>query len=212
MVRPVRRGKVPVMNRRAFLLGSAVGIALLAAGPRAWAQAGGPAAATDFIVQLGNELEAVVNAPDSTGGKKQRMQPLVEQAVAIDQIGQFTLGQYWRTASPAQRQRFLQLFHQVLINNITGRLGEFRGLTFRTTQTVERNGNFLVGTLITRPNQQPNNVQWVVNGESGRLQIVDVIAEGTSLRQTQRSDYGSFISRNGGLDALLNAMQRQAGT
>jgi phospholipid transport system substrate-binding protein len=66
--------------------------------------------------------------------------------------------------------------------------------------------------VINRPNQQPNNVQWVVSMASGRPQIVDVIAEGTSLRVTQRSDYASYLARNGNnVDALLTAMQRQVG-
>ncbi len=202
-----------MMNRRAFLIGSTVSIAFLAAGPMAWAQAGGTAVATNFIVEFGQRLEAIVNASESTEGKKDKMQPLVEHAVAVDEIGQFVLGRYWRVASPPQQQRFLQLFHQVLINNITSKLGEFRGVTFRATQTTVRNDEYYVGTIITRPNQQPNNVQWVVSMASGRPQIIDVLAEGTSLRLTQRSDYASYISRNGNnVDALIGALQRQVST
>ncbi len=199
-----------MMNRRAFLLGSTLSLAFLAAGPMAWAQAGGAAAATNFIVEFGQQLEAIVNASESTDGKKERMQPLVEHAVAVDEIGRFVLGQYWRTATPAQQQQFLQVFHQVLIANITSKLGEFRGVTFRMAQTTVRNGDYFVGTIITRPNQQANNVQWVVSTASGRPQIIDVLAEGTSLRLTQRADYSSFISRNGNnVDALITAMRRQ---
>ena len=41
-------------------------------------------------------------------------------------------------------------------------------------------------------------------------EIVDVIAEGTSLRLTQRSDYSSYLSHNGNsIDSLLSAMKRQ---
>ena len=44
----------------------------------------------------------------------------------------------------------------------------------------------------------------------GELKIVDVIAEGASLRLTQRSEYSSVISRNGGrVAALLDAMKQQ---
>jgi phospholipid transport system substrate-binding protein len=40
--------------------------------------------------------------------------------------------------------------------------------------------------------------------------VVDVIAEGTSLRLTQRSEYSAVISRNGGqISALLAAMRQQ---
>ena len=53
-----------------------------------------------------------------------------------------------------------------------------------------------MGTIDQPPNQQPNNVQWVVNQVGGRPKVVDVVAEGTSLRLTQRSDYAAYLSRN----------------
>ena len=44
----------------------------------------------------------------------------------------------------------------------------------------------------------------------GQLKVVDVIAEGASLRLTQRSEYSSVIQRNGGqVSALLDAMRQQ---
>ena len=198
-----------MLTRRAFLAASAAVAGLLAAGPHAWAQAGDP---TGFVVNLGNQMAAIVNGPGTLDQKRARMQPLIEQAVDINGIGQFCLGRYWRTATPQQQQRYIQLFHAVLLNNITSKLGEFQGVTFRPTTTQQREGEYYVGTIINRPNQQPNNVQWVVSMASGRPQIVDVIAEGTSLRVTQRSDYASYLARNGNnVDALLTAMQRQVG-
>ncbi len=60
------------------------------------------------------------------------------------------------------------------------------------------------------PNSAPTNVRWVVSTATGTPKIVDVVAEGTSLRLTQRSDYASYMSRNGNnVDALLAAMKRQ---
>ena len=40
--------------------------------------------------------------------------------------------------------------------------------------------------------------------------VIDVIAEGTSLRLTQRSDYAAYLTRNNNdVDALINAMRQQ---
>jgi len=199
-----------MLTRRAFLVVSVAAAGLLAAGPYAWAQAGGDP--TGFVMNLGNQMATIVNGPGTLEQKRARMQPLIEQAVDINGIAQFCLGRYWRTATPQQQQRYIQLFHAVLLNNISSKLGEFQGVTFRPTTTTQREGDTYVGTIINRPNQQPNNVQWVVSTASGRPLVVDVIAEGTSLRLTQRSDYASYLSRNGNsLDALLTAMQRQVG-
>ena len=47
--------------------------------------------------------------------------------------------------------------------------------------------------------------------QSGGLKIIDVIAEGTSLRLTQRSDYSSYLAHNNNsVQALINALKQQA--
>jgi len=51
--------------------------------------------------------------------------------------------------------------------------------------------------------------EWVISDPDSNPEIVDVIAEGTSFRLTQRSDYASFLAHNS-VDALINALQQQA--
>lgn len=198
-------------TRRSVLLTSASALLLSISGLPAWAQADRSAEATRFIEQFGSQLVAIVNEDAPLAAKRQQMTPLVERALAVNDIGTFVLGRFWRIATPQQQEKFLHLFHAVLINNIIAKLGDFRGVGFNMTQTTVREGEYLVGTRISRPNQQPNNAQWVVSFESGRPAITDVIAEGTSLRLTQRSDYAAYLSRNSNsIDALLTALERQA--
>ena len=201
-----------MLTRRHLLAFTAMTGLLIAAGPNAWAQAAAVATgeATAFVVDLGNKLVAVIDGPGSYDEKKRRLQPLVEAAVDVDGIGRFCLGRFWRTATPPQQTGFIRLFHDVLMNNIFGKIGEFKGVTFTPTTTAQRETDTLVGTTIKRPNQQPNNVQWVVNAIGGQPKVVDVIAEGTSLRLTQRSDYAAYMQRNNNnVDALIAAMKQQ---
>ena len=201
-----------MLTRRVLLTTSVAAAALLAVRPWAGARAqAGGGDAQSFGMQRGNNLVGIVNGPGSYAEKKRKLAPLIEDAVDVNGIARFCLGRYWRTASPAQQQQYEQLFHSVLLNNITGKLGEFQGVSFSPTTTTQQEGETLVGTVIRRPNQQPNNVQWVVSRAEGRPKIIDVIAEGISLRVTQRSDYASFIARNNNdVGALISAMQRQA--
>lgn len=198
-----------MLTRRVLLTYSAAATALFAIGP--WSSRAQPAGdATGFVVQLGNALVGIVNGPGSYEEKKRKLEPLIEEAVDVDGIARFCLGRFWNTASPAQQQQFTQLFHSVLLNNITGKIGQFQGVTFTPTTTTQREGDSLVGTTIRRPNQQPNNVQWVVSRATGRPKIVDVIAEGTSLRLTQRSDYSAYLTRNNNdVNALISAIRQQ---
>mgnify|MGYP003343344784 CR=1 FL=1 len=58
--------------------------------------------------------------------------------VAVDRVAQFCLGRYWRTATPAQKQRYQQLFHQVLANSISDKLGAYEGLSLAIGQAEHR--------------------------------------------------------------------------
>lgn len=198
-----------MLTRRSLLVYASMTGVLLSL-PRAWAQTGNVPESTAFVLKLGNELSAIVNGPGSYEEKKGRLQPFIENAVDVEGIARFCLGRFARTASPAQLQEYTALFHDVLINNITGKIGQFQGVTFQPTTTTQREADILVGTMINRPNQKPNSVQWVVNQISGKPKIIDVVAEGTSLRLTQRSDYAAYLARNNNdVGALITAMKSQ---
>ncbi len=198
-----------MMLTRRILLASATAAVALGAmpAPPAHAQDAGAAA---FVQSFGDRLVAVVNGEGSLPEKEQRIRPLIDQAVDVDAIAKFCLGRFINMSSPQQVNEFTQLFHGVLVNNITSKIGEYRGVTFRMGDTSMRGTEAYVGTLVQRPNSAPTNVRWVVSTAAGSPKIVDVVAEGTSLRLTQRSDYASFLSHNGNsVDALLAAMKRQ---
>jgi len=49
-----------------------------------------------------------------------------------------------------------------------------------------------------------------VSNPASSPKIIDVVAEGTSLRLTQRQDYASYLSHNNeNIDSLINAMRQQ---
>ena len=53
-------------------------------------------------------------------------------------------------------------------------------------------------------------MEWIISEATGSPKIVDVVAEGTSLRLTQRSDYAAFLARNNNnVQALIDAMRHQ---
>ena len=176
--------------------------------PVAAAQAQGTDSA--FLQSLGNRLTAIVNGSGSTAEKKAAVLPILNQDVDVEAIGRFCLGRFWRTATPGQQQQYLTLFHQVLVNSITGKLGDYRGVSIAVGQATPDNGDSLVSTVINRPGQAPANVQWKVSDATGSPKVVDIVAEGVSLSLTQRSDYASYLAHNGNsVQALINALTRQ---
>ena len=166
--------------------------------------------ASAFVKNIGDKLVAVVNGPESDREKRAKLTSIIDGAVDVDGVARFCLGRFWRSASPDQQQRYTELFHQVLVNNITSKLGDYRGVRFTMGRAQQRDENSVVSTVVERPNNPPTNVDWIISNPATDPRIIDVVAEGTSLRLTQRQDYASYLSRNNNsIDALINAMRQQ---
>jgi phospholipid transport system substrate-binding protein len=182
---------------------------MLSLAPLAQAQVS-PDAAKAFIQNCGQQLVAVVNANTGTAEKAQQLQTLVNQMVAVDQVGDYVLGRYKNIATPAQYSQFQVLFHQLLSNNITYQIKAYQGISFTVNGASVVGNDTVVDTTITRPGQAPADVGWAVDEVGGTPKIVDVIVAGTSLRITTRNDYASVITSNGGqVSALLTVMQNK---
>jgi len=167
--------------------------------------------AVAFIKETGQKLVAAINATGSLEQRRQVVGGIIDADIDVDGVARFCLGRFWQTALPAQQQQYLKLFRDMLVANISIKLGEYRGVTFDVGAVQDRDSGEVVATIIKRPNNPPTNVQWLVANPTADPKIIDVIAEGTSLRITQRDDYASFLSQHGGnVDALLEGLRKQA--
>ena len=162
-----------------------------------------------FVKNIGDKLVAAINGPGSTQDKRRMLTQIIDSAVDVDGVAQFCLGRFWRQASPQQQQRFVMLFHEVLVSNIMAKLGEYHGVKFTVSRSRRQEEDEIVSSVVERPNNPPTNVDWVISDPDSNPKISDVIAEGTSFRITQRSDYASYLAHNS-VDALINALQQQA--
>ena len=202
-----------MLNRRSFL-SFASGVVLVDAFDMrygAYADAGTDRAVA-FVKATGEKLIAVVNGAGAPQQKRASLAEVIDGTVDVDGVARFCLGRFWRQATPAQQKGYLATFHQVLVSNITAKLGEYQGVKFTTNRAVPDGDTVKVDTTVERPNNPPTNVQWVIGNASSDPKIVDVIAEGTSLRLTQRSDYASYLAHNNNnIDALISAMRQQVG-
>ena len=193
---------------RRLLLGAGIGLPLAG---RALAQQDIGRAA-NFIQTTGQDLVAAINDTRADlATRRLRVAAVLRKAVDIDGVGRFILGRWWRQATPQEQAEYVKLFEETLIRNLSARFGEYQGVRFSLGRSQQRTeDDVLVNTIIERPNSAPFALDWRVGEIGGQPKVVDVIAEGTSLRLTQRSEYSSVIQQNNGsVAALLAAMKRQ---
>jgi phospholipid transport system substrate-binding protein len=197
-----------VLISRRFLLAGFAGLASLPAR----AQQMDITRATAFVDRAGQDLVNAINDPRlNQTQRRDKVGGILRSAIDIEGTGRFILGRYVRQASPAELQDYLKLFDEIIIRNLSARFGEYRGVKFslgRSQQRTEEDA--LVSTLVERPNSPAFTLDWRVADINGQPKVVDVIAEGTSLRLTTRSEYAAVIQRNSGrVASLLEAMRGQ---
>ena len=170
------------------------------------------ARATSFVQAAGNELVVTINDPRlDLPARRDKVAAILRRTIDIEGTGRFILGRFVRQATPAELAEYNRLFDDIIVRNLSARFGEYRGVRFslgRSQQRTEEDA--LVNTIIERPNTPAFALDWRVSEIGGQPKVVDVIAEGTSLRLSTRSEYAAVIQRNGGKVApLLEAMRNQ---
>jgi len=196
------------MRRRAFLSV----VVLLVGGLSAGAPARASSNASDFIRSMATRAIGVLK--DTAGGDKQKREAefrgIFRDNFDIAAIGQFVLGIHWRNATEAQRAEFLKEFENYVVRTYAERLSEYSGEQLEVGRAQEQGEKQFVDSVIRRPNGAPPiRIVWEVEKRGGGFKVVDLKIENVSMSQTQRSDFGSYVSQNGGKVDVLIARLKQ---
>ena len=177
-------------------------VAILFTGIQDLARAGSIAEAPgEFIEKLADKAVAALTIDDiSRVERVQRFRKLLNDHFDVKTIGRFVLGRYWRKASEEERAEFLMLFEDLIVDTYVDRFAKYSGENLSVTKTEAAwNDDSIVFSSINRPGGGPPvGVAWRLRLRNGSYLIIDVMVEGVSMGQTQRSEFASVIRRNDG--------------
>jgi phospholipid transport system substrate-binding protein len=211
-----------MLLRRSFVLVLLAGLGLGGIG-----LSSSPAAAQDisaeagqFVADLGDKAIAAISSKSMDATQRQQtFRQLFLQGFDVQAIGRFVLGRYWRTTTDAEKDEFMRLFEDMVVNTYATRFSDYAGETFKPGETFriltkrsEGDNHAIVTTEIIRPTGgAPIHVDWRVLKPQGQLKIVDVLIEGVSMSVTQQQEFASVIQRSGGqVEGLLTLLRERA--
>ncbi|HVO47418.1 MAG TPA: ABC transporter substrate-binding protein [Steroidobacteraceae bacterium] len=119
------------------------------------------------------------------------------------------LGQYWRTATPDQRKRFIDAFYHSLLTNYGNYLTDFtadRLKVFPSTVTPA-DDHATVRTEIKRDNGDRIAVNYSLRKTPDGWKAYDVNIDGISYVKSYREDFGSQIQAQG-IDSVIARLQK----
>ena len=171
-----------------------------------------------FIQSLGDRALGVL--ADDTLSKTARdreFSALLQEGFDVRAIAAFCIKQYWRKATTEEREEYVRLFTDLIVQTYSARLGAvYSGEAFNVRKVVgDGKDGAMVKSEIVSPSagSSPIRLDWRVRWPSENYKIVDVLVEGISMAITQRDEFVAVIQRNGGnlgpfLDALREMIQR----
>jgi len=123
---------------------------------------------------------------------------------------QLVLGKHWRTATEAQRKRFIDAFYGTLMADYGDALLEFTAdrlkiLPFRGDPAAN---SATVRTEVKRDDGTPVPVNYTLRRTPQGWKAWDVTIEGISYVKNFRTDFGTEIDQKG-LDAVIQRLESQ---
>lgn len=197
------------MMKKIRILQAAVTIFALTLGHTAIAESKSAAGNPEvFIEQLASQAIKVLSSQDgSLKEREDKFRTLLRNDFAMNDIGRFVVGPYWRRMSPEQRTDYLDLFGEWILKTYSIRLGGYSGEQFQVLNTTPAGQHdVLVKTRIDKSAGNGFNASWRVRKIDGGYKIIDIYVEGVSMAITQRSEFESILQRQG-VDGLLGMLK-----
>ena len=108
-------------------------------------------------------------------------------------------------------ESYLVLFEDLIVGTYANRFKNYSNEKLAVYGTTSRGQIVIVKSHLEQDSQKPIRVDWRVKFPDGKYKIFDIVVEGISMIQTQRSEFSSVIRRNGGkVSDLLTALRQKS--
>lgn len=184
-----------------------------AAAPAAAAQSASQESPSDVVEAAANGLLQALNS-DRQGYEHSpaKVQALVDKYILphvdTQYCAQLVLGKYWRTATPQQRQRFIDAFYHSMLNNYGAAIVQFTSNTLKVYPTRVSPGAQIatVRTEMMRTSGPPISVNYYMHPTPDGWKAWDVVIDGVSYIMSYRQDFQPQIAQQG-LDAVIDHLE-----
>ncbi len=164
--------------------------------------------ASQFVADLGAQAILVLRQSGQPIEQREAVfRDMLQRKFALEFIGRFVLGRYWKTASADQQEEYLLLFSDFVLRNYASMLGGYVDEKFEVLGAAEAGqSDAIVSSRITSSGRDPIRVDWRLRMIGGQPQIIDVSVGGISMSITKREEFSALIQRNG-FEGLLEALR-----
>lgn len=129
--------------------------------------------------------------------------------IDFEAMSKLTLGKHWRSATEAQRTRFVNAYREMLIRSYGKIMLNYAGASIRTGNSVNgyKEGYVTVRTIVTPRSGAPISANYDVRNNSGDWKAYNVQVGGINLITNFRTNFTREVTSKG-LDALITRLEK----
>ena len=167
---------------------------------------------SNFIDDITNKASNILSSKDTREIKIQELVKIGENSVDIDGIGFYTLGKHRKNLNDDQKEEFKKIFREYFLKSFSSRLVEYKEAKIVVVSEDIKNEKYtIVSSKLLATSDRPEvSIDWrVYTKDPSKPLIRDLVIEGLSLARTQKEEFNSIISNNGGnIDALFTSLKK----
>ncbi len=154
---------------------------------------------SSFVHSTSERVMEILKKPSSDSEKQAQLTSVFTDTVDINWIARFAVGKNWQQMSATQQSEYISNYRKFLISSYVPVFKKYNGqkVLIKHINPVG-NEQYVVTTEIQSDNSGvPYKVEYRVKRTDGQYKVRDIIAEGVSMINTQRSDFGSIVAERG---------------
>lgn len=163
-----------------------------------------------FVAKFGNKIISIASDKKLSDTQvRSEMVAEIDKVIDSEWIARFVLGKSYKTLSEKQKSKFEHLYREFMINTYGPKFKNYNGRKF-TVLDVKKQNIFYVAKceFLPKDSNKPIEIALRIKDREEKLVVLDFIAEGISLIETQRSEFNSTISQKGIEEFISDLEQR----
>lgn len=160
----------------------------------------------NFVLNTSTKVISLMSSKLPARAKHDGLCHIFLEVMDVEWIGKFVLGHYWQPLTTEERRVYLTAYKKYLSNTYVSKLKEFNDqkVVIKNVKKLD-DGQYIMSTEIQAPDSSIK-VEYRIKETNTSYKIRDIIAEGVSLLNTERTQFGTALNNKDiyALNDLLN--------
>lgn len=156
---------------------------------------------SDAVSFIENNTKKVLDLKNSNkleADKNRILRSIFDEIIDAKWLAGFSLGKHWHQITPEQKIAYRGVYSDYIFSSYLRKFNDFTATSYNVLNAKASTSNyFVVNMVTTNPDGKEIDITFRLKKIDNQFKIRDIVVEGISNAQAQRSEFSSIVSDNG---------------